>query len=316
MRISNIVAVGAWTGSVASAFVVGTVVVGWSPSPLIIAAQGVLPAVMVGALAVAAVAASRQWWTCGGIALAAVFVGSALILPGTRPATVPAWAESAPQLTVFASNVLMSNPDPDAGLAAAVQSDADVIVLSEMIPRFEPALERSGLLDRYDTVVRAGSGNVLLTRLPVSDSAVLRRQGMSMPSATVVVGEREVLVIGVHTLAPHSFDSVDTWNEHFEGVAQAASEAEDVVAVGDFNAGPWNAPFRRLLDWGFVDAHRALGHGLSRTWGPRHLGLDGAVRLLGLDHSVSRGALAPVSVADVDVAGSDHRGVAVTYAVR
>jgi endonuclease/exonuclease/phosphatase (EEP) superfamily protein YafD len=243
-------------------------------------------------------------------------VGSGLVIAAATPTDEPAWAAAAPELTVFASNVLKSNPDPVAALEVAVRSDADVIVFSELSPEFEPALQRSGLLERYPTAVRAGKGNVLLTRLPVVDEGVARHEGMDMPTATVRVDDRDVLVIGVHTLAPHAVDSVGEWTRGYEGVAQAAASGSDVVAIGDFNGGPWNGPFRRLLDWGFVDAHAELGHGLSRTWGPRQFGLDGAVRLLGIDHAVSRGDLAPVAVRDVDVPGSDHQAVAVTYAVR
>jgi endonuclease/exonuclease/phosphatase (EEP) superfamily protein YafD len=155
-----------------------------------------------------------------------------------------------------------------------------------------------------------------MTRLPVAEHGVLHHDGMDLPAITVLIGDRRVLVLAVHTTAPHARGAVGTWMRQFEAVADAASWEDEVVAIGDFNAAPWNGPFRRLLDRGFVDAHDALGHGLSRTWGPRHFGLDGAVRLLGIDHSVSRGDLVPLSVVDVDVPGSDHRGVAVTYAVR
>ena len=125
-----------------------------------------------------------------------------------------------------------------------------------------------------------------------------------------------MLVLAVHTSAPHARGTIDTWEREFDAIDRVATDADDVIAIGDFNAGPWNGPFRRLLDRGFVDAHDDLGHGLSRTWGPRQFGLDGAVRLLGIDHSLSRGQLAPESIVDVEVAGSDHRGISATYAVR
>ncbi|MFN8053170.1 MAG: endonuclease/exonuclease/phosphatase family protein [Acidimicrobiales bacterium] len=319
MRNSKVLGAVSWVGAAVVSFVVATVIAGWSPTPLVIAAQGLLPLVVAGGVIVAALSAVRRAWAPTGVALAATGLGAMLVVSATVPADVPTWAASsatAPSFTVFASNLLLSNPDPDRGLEPAVRSDADVIVLSEFVPAFEPALRRSGLLRRYPTVVRAAGGNVLLTKLPATGQGVVRSEGLAMPTASVRVAGRDVFVIGVHTLAPHAKGSLGTWSRNLEGVARAASGHADVIAVGDFNAGPWNGPFRRLLDWGFVDAHRSLGHGLSRTWGPRRAGLHGRVRLLGLDHSLSRGGLAPTSVVDVDVPGSDHRAIGVTYAVR
>lgn len=299
----------------ATSFVVGTVLLRWSPAPSVIAAQGLLPLVVLVAIGALITAAVRRDWVSAVVALAPAIVGTVLVVSVTTPAVEPSWAASSERFTVFASNVLKSNRDPDAGLRAAVESDADVVVLTEMTERLEPALQRSGLLDRYRTVVREAD-NVLLTRLPVVEQRVIHEGKVDLPSATVVVGRREVLVLAVHTSAPHARGAIGRWNEEFDAIQRAASRAADMVAIGDFNAGPWNAPFRRLLDGGFVDAHDELGHGLSRTWGPRHFGLDGAIRLLGIDHSLSKGQLAPESIVDVEVAGSDHRGIAVTYAVR
>lgn len=304
-----------WFGVATTSFVVLTVLLDWSPAPSVIAAQGLLPLIVVVALGVVAVSAIRRDWIPALAALAPTIAGSVLVVSVTTPAAEPAWAASSARLTVFASNVLKSNRDPDAGLRAAVESDADVVVLSEMTVRFEAALQRSGLLQRYPTLVRE-TDNVLLTRLPVADQGIRRHGGVDLPSATVIVGGRKVLVLAVHTSAPHARGTIDTWEREFDAIDRVAADADDVIAIGDFNAGPWNGPFRRLLDRGFVDAHDDLGHGLSRTWGPRQFGLDGAVRLLGIDHSLSRGQLAPESIVDVEVAGSDHRGISATYAVR
>ena len=185
-----------WFGVATTSFVVLTVLLDWSPAPSMIAAQGLLPLIVVGALGVVAVSVIRRDWIPALAALAPTIAGSVLVVSVTTPAAEPAWAASSARLTVFASNVLKSNRDPDAGLRAAVESDADVVVLSEMTVRFEAALQRSGLLQRYPTLVRE-TDNVLLTRLPVADQGIRRHGGVDLPSATVIVGGRKVLVLAV-----------------------------------------------------------------------------------------------------------------------
>lgn len=54
-----------------------------------------------------------------------------------------------------------------------------------------------------------------------------------------------------------------------------ASDRPPVVLTGDFNCNPWSRPYRLLLAAGFVDAHRAAGHGDSAASSTFH-GLRGA----------------------------------------
>lgn len=303
---------------------VGSVVIlsiglGLTTTPRIIATQAMLPFVGIGVMVAALVAVIRRQRVTAAVGCVVVLASAALVVPTMTPSDAPAWSARAARLTMYSANLFRDNPSPDRAFAAARAADADVVLFNEYRSSFEPALRRSGLLDRYRTVVRDDhvDHNLLLTRLPVTSTEVLSRKGFEMPSARVLVGpdDREVLIAGVHTQAPASLAYVDRWAGQIEGVVQAldaVDDVENVVAIGDFNSSIWNPPFRRVFEWGFVDAHATTGSGLARTWGTT----SSPFPLLGIDHAISRGpAIVPLSITEGDVPGSDHRSILVTYAV-
>lgn len=130
------------------------------------------------------------------------------------------------------------------------------------------------------------------------------------------VGSGEVLLIGVHTQAPNRFGVIDRWERNLSDIGDAAEANAAAIAIGDFNSTVWSPPFRDLLDRGFIDAHEATGSGLARTWGPTVDDIEGSPAVLGIDHAISRGDVAPLGIEEIAVPGSDHRAILVTYAVR
>lgn len=308
-----------WVSIAACAAVVVTIVAGWAITPRLVAAQALLPVVAGIAVVTAAVAAFRRRRTGVAVAAAVALWAIGMVVPATTSHDRPSWSDSAQRVTVYSANLRRTNPSPDGAFAAAAARDADIVVFNEYVAAFEPALERSGLLDEYPTVIRdeQRDGNLLLTRLPMDESGVVSESGFELPTATVRVGSTSIFVAGVHTQAPTHFAYIDRWERQVPGVARAVDGHSNVIAIGDFNSSLWNPPMRRLLDWGFVDAHDATGNGLARTWGASPPGSDAAVPILGIDHAVSRGAdVVPLSVDEGHVPGSDHRSIEVTYAVR
>ena len=307
-----------WLALVAVSSVLGSVVVGWS-LPRLVAVQAMLPAVAItGGLVASAAVVRRQWWASllGG---AVVVVGAALVLPGVVAAERPTWVAGAPTFTVFSSNLRGSNDTPADALEPALRSNADVIVLNEATARFDEALDESGLLERYPTVVRSdrARGDVLLTRLEASDVEVEHHPDLDVPAATVHVGDRAVRVLAVHTQSPRDRYLLPTWKDGFDDLAVSINRQSDVIAVGDFNAAVGNAPLRTYINFGLVDAHEATGKGWSRSWSPG-TGDSGllTVPIMRIDHALSRGAVAPLSVTDGEIPGSDHQWLLATYAVQ
>lgn len=305
-----------WSAILMCAAVVVSILAGATALPFVVA-QCALPVVLgVGAVGAAmSIAAHRP---AAMVAAVATVVGCGVVVgPAVTADPLPTWAYEAESFTVWSSNLYWTNDHVDDAFAAARRSDADAIVFAEFTPEFEPALRRSGLLDAYPTLVRdeRRGTNVLLVRDPVVSTRIAGRGWNSLPVATVRAGRGEVTVIGVHTRGPHDLADLGGWSRDVAAVGDAAGDARTVIAIGDFNSTLWNPPLRRLLDVGFVDAHAATGAGLARTWGPLVWPIRG-VPVLGIDHALSRGDVAPVDVDEVPVLGSDHRAIVVRYALR
>ena len=317
--LGSVVDAGTWVVVAGCAVTVVSIAGGWVVTPRLVAAQGVLPIVVglaVVATATAAVRRRRHALAAGAVV---ALWGMGMVAPVMLSRTPPAWADTSERLTVYSANIRRTNTTPDLAFAAAMERDTDVVVFVEYASSFEPALRESGLLERYPTVVRDESldEGLLLTRLPVNGTGVVSDAGFEMPTANVVVGSTEVLVAGVHALAPSQIDYLQRWRDQVPAIARAVDGHANSIAIGDFNSSIWNPPLRELLDWGFVDAHDATGNGLARTWGPSPTGSSVSTPILGIDHAVSRGPdLAPLAVAEGFVPGSDHRSIEVTYAVR
>jgi endonuclease/exonuclease/phosphatase (EEP) superfamily protein YafD len=110
---------------------------------------------------------------------------------------------------------------------------------------------------------------------------------------------------------PTPIKDVGAWRDDLATAARIGREADGpTLLVGDLNSSYWHPDFRRLLDVGFVDAHAAAGSGFSTSW-PRNWSVPPFVRL---DHALTTGGLVSTDVVDLDVPGSDHRGLVVTVA--
>ena len=307
-----------WACVLGAAAVVISIGFGWAWTPLLVAAQGVFPLVALVAVVAVALTLRTHQRALAVVGLVVVVASVLIVAPTVHSQPLPGWSSGATHITVYSSNLLRRNETPERAIETAVASDADVIVLTEFTAGFDPILERSGLLANYPTVVRddPGDGTLLLTRLPTLRTAVIDEAGFTLPTATVRIGSGEVLLIGVHTQAPNRFGVLDRWQQDLTDVAAAADGHSSVIAIGDFNSTLWSPPFRDLLDRGFTDAHEATGNGLARTWGPTLDNLETSPAVLGIDHALSRGDVAPLTINEIEVPGSDHRAIQVTYAVR
>ena len=79
-----------------------------------------------------------------------------------------------------------------------------------------------------------------------------------------------------------------------------------MILVGDYNATPDHAQFRRLLRLGYVDAASQVGHGLVPTWGPEP---RSGLALFTVDHVLVDPRCAVLATSVHVVPGSDHRAL-------
>ncbi len=257
-----------------------------------------------------------------GLSLLAIGVGAihlALVLPDLRPAgAIPVAALDAPRLRLVTANLFDCNPTPDAMAAAVLATEADILVLQELTPCHQRALERAGVLGAYPFVAadpRPGAvGSGIYSRLPLEDAQTWRAGGQPMTRCTVQVGTTHVRLYNVHTRGPTRARDRSRWAAQLTGVAAALrEESTPLVVAGDFNATRYHRSFQVVLDHGRLrDGHFERGRGLVATW-PANRRLVPPLALL--DHVLVSDGIAVLDVAERTGPGSDHRMVLAELAV-
>jgi endonuclease/exonuclease/phosphatase (EEP) superfamily protein YafD len=120
------------------------------------------------------------------------------------------------------------------------------------------------------------------------------------------IGEERVQLALLHLPPPLAADWAEAGQQHVRQFVNMREGSKGrFLLMGDFNATPWSAVFRRLLRAGF----RRAGAGLSPTW-PSILGPFG----IPIDHVLMHGPIEARSVEVGPDVGSDHRPLLVTLA--
>lgn len=260
----------------------------------------------VGVLAAAGVATAlwrrqRRWLLPAG---SAVLMGVAAVvgpwLPADAGAVVPGQA-----VTVAGANVRAVPDAADALLALS----PDVLVVSELSPDLDPALAAAY---PYRQLAFGGPNVGVYSRLPLR---VLDGPDVELPGLRLeVAGPAGPFVLyGLHVPRPW-FTTEDSYQatiaEHHAIMdalaARVAAETRPVVVVGDLNSPDRGRDYRRLLDRAaMVDAVRSDGTTFTSTgkWVPL---------LLRIDHLLVSAGWCGDAPGQVELPGSDHRGVTAT----
>jgi len=248
--------------------------------------------------------------------LSAALVGAHLLVLAPALTATPPPPVGGVQLRLVVANLYVLNPRPQDAGVALLALQPDVLVVPELTQDGLAGLRAAGLLDDLPFAVvdlgDRGEGVGLFSRLPLNDVVTRRVATRDLPRATVTVGGVDVRVLTAHPLPPVPFVE-PLWRQ---ALADLADEVGDVagplVVAGDLNADRDQSPFRALLDTGLRDAHDERGRGLARTW-------PAAFPLLHLDHVLVRDGgdarVAVLAVREVDLPGSDHKGVVADLAI-
>jgi endonuclease/exonuclease/phosphatase (EEP) superfamily protein YafD len=282
------------------------------PARVTVMLQAIVPIVYLPAYAIGVVALVRKRWFLGAACGVLALVHVAAVYPALGHRSLPAWAATAPRLSILEANVYDQNAEPDAAARTILASGADVLVVVEIDSRTLRSLRQQGIDQAYPYSTLPDGRyrtDVIWSKLPLDD--IHTPSGRTdMPSATVVVGDRRLVLLGVHV--ENAIRDREDWAQELQTLKSKATAATGPVAVvGDFNSTRWNPPFGDLLAAGLHDAHEAVGQGLSRSW--PNLGFP--VPLMRLDHALVNDHVGVVSVHDVDVPGSDHIGFVTELAV-
>ena len=309
---SMLVDLGCWLAVGATGVVAGTQALGWSGTRVLAAVHALTPYLAIPIVVVVVVALWRRQLV---LTTAATAVGVGIAALGT-PLAFP--DQQAPPilgsvgLDVVSINLWYQNERVDEITDVLAELDADVVVFSEYTPDHQSVLTASAVAARYPhRVERNGdrpTGVAVWSRWPLSDNGVLATYHSSY-DVTVAGPDGDVRVVAMHMVTP--FDDVGGWQRDL-AIARTIGRTADgpTLLIGDLNSSYWHPGFRQVLDAGFVDAHAAAGSGFSTSW-PIDRIVPAFVRL---DHALTAGGLVSTAVADLDVPGSDHRGVLVSVA--
>jgi endonuclease/exonuclease/phosphatase (EEP) superfamily protein YafD len=236
-------------------------------------------------------------------------VGAASAAPLTVRRRQPDRAASSEPLTIVHANLLFDNIRIVDVAGTVARLDADVVTFSEYTPHHAQVLRDTPLAADYPHRVEMpaalASGTALWSRYPVTpvDPPATRHH--------TVVGDVDapggaVRVVVVHTQSPVIHHG--QWSGDLAVLARVAPDGPAVM-TGDFNAAWWHPEFRAILANGWRDVHQVRGRGLSSSWPVDHLL---APRFIRLDHALVSDGLVVDHVTDLDIPGSDHRGLVVS----
>jgi endonuclease/exonuclease/phosphatase (EEP) superfamily protein YafD len=270
--------------------------------------QSLLPWSLAPSVPIAAAAATTRRPKLALASLAVAAAGVAISAPLCRRRAAP--APATPVLRIAHANLLFPNRRVAEAEELLAYPDLDVLTFSEYTPAHADTLHRVGLAERFPYYVEKpqplASGTALWSRHPLTEQPGPEIDLAHQLVCADVHGPALVRVIVIHTQSPIAHHR--GWRDDLALLGTVPDGAPPSVMIGDFNAAWWHPEFRDLLDDRWRDAHHEVGRGLSVSW---PVG-GGRVPFVRLDHALVDGGLTVVDVADIAVAGSDHRGLVVS----
>ena len=293
-------------------------------------------------VALCLLAPTAGWWFPGELAVSAALHAAILLLPalivwrrsawigggllltvlcGAVPSLLATWEPRAPlttatgsSITVACANTYLYNAREvrPAAIAAALEGTPDIVVLAESISSvdrpliplqtypyqlWQPQLRRKW----RDCVV-------LLSRYPITSSAVHDADTQPFLQAELDVAGKPLHVIAVHTMSPVSPAKLVERNAQLTVIGKLVEDLKGpVLLLGDCNLTVASPAWRTLRDRSGL--RRASQHEPA-TW-PDFFGPFGIT----IDHIIGRDlALGPQT--SFDIPGSDHRGLRGTIVLR
>jgi endonuclease/exonuclease/phosphatase (EEP) superfamily protein YafD len=289
-----------------------TQAVGWTATTVVAIVQSLTPYLAVVLAPVMLAALLRRRLLIVTVASAVGFGLGVLAAPLAFPDPQPPAAVGSTGLRVASLNLWWQNREVDAVADLLGTVEADVIVFIEYTREHQSVMESASFARdfpyRTERTARGAAGIGVWSRLPIDDHGQLDTFNDSI-DLDVRGPDGVVRVVAMHLPTPIA--DFDAWQDELSELAVIGRGAEDpTLLIGDLNSTYWHPGFRRVLDAGFVDAHQAAGAGFSTSW-PTDWWVPPYVRL---DHALTAGGLVSTDVDDLDVPGSDHRGLVVTVA--
>jgi endonuclease/exonuclease/phosphatase (EEP) superfamily protein YafD len=267
------------------------------------------PWAAIPALPLALLAATRGRRALAAAAGTVAAVAAASTVPLVRRRRQRRPAPASVPLSIVHANLLFDNMRMADVARLLERLDADVLTFSEYTPHHAHVLREAPVAAVYpyriEMPAALASGTALWSRYPVApgDPPPTRHH--------TVVGDVNgpagpVRLIVVHPQSPVVHHG--QWADDLTALALIESPVPAVM-TGDFNAAWGHPEFRQLLANGWRDVHQIVGRGLSSSWPVDRIVPPPFIRL---DHALVNDGLIVERVIDLDIPGSDHRGLLVS----
>jgi endonuclease/exonuclease/phosphatase (EEP) superfamily protein YafD len=270
--------------------------------------------IVITLLAIALLFLMTRQWPLAAVTLLASLIGFSSLAPFYFGSKGVGAAQGDDVYRALALNVHYHNDAYDELLAFVAETDPDIIVLSEMTPTWQDALQVLTVTYPYTHDIGfRGNSRVIYSRLPFVDGGMGRVADEGRPSAVAVIdfGEAQMTVIGVHLRPPLSPARTVQRNRQIDNLAHfAQAETGPIMLMGDFNITPWSSVFRDFLGQaGLKDAR--LGYGLAPTW-PTHWPIGG----IPIDHILVSPDIVIHNFQRGPHIGSDHYPIMVDFSLQ
>ena len=308
----------AWIAVALMGLLATTQAIGYGTSRIVAIPQSLTPHALAPALPIAIVALATGNFAMAVTAVAIAAAMVALSAPMLRQRATTAIADTAPRLRIAHSNLLYTNErESPAGLRTLLDTDPDILVLNEFTLVHQEQLSAVVAGDDYPHRIGRAEygphGIGIWSRYPLADTVVLPSDTRLGLLTTVDVDGLPVRLLAAHPPPPIERDGLRDWLGGLVHIKEFAGPPSGrTIIIGDFNASRWHPPFRRLLNIGWRSAHEVVGQRFGGTWPTDRWYLPAFVRI---DHVLLGDLVAAETVRDLDIAGSDHRGVVVSLAL-
>jgi endonuclease/exonuclease/phosphatase (EEP) superfamily protein YafD len=224
------------------------------------------------------------------------------------PRPVGGAVAAVPRARVLALNVWIDNERHDAVVDYVRRSDADVVVLVEVLDGWRIRLETLADIypHRVDCLERPGCDVVILARHPIHATRATSDPFTGAPyvEARLIVGGRPLTVAGTHLIRPIGEGSLAAQRRQLRYVAGRLAEATGPrLLLGDLNAVGWGQAVRGFTE---LSGFRVVPT-LEGTWPAQ---LPAPLRIP-IDQALASPEVAAVTRHNGPFVGSDHLPVIV-----
>ncbi len=218
-----------------------------------------------------------------------------------------------PSARAMLLNLNASNGNAEEVLNAIRTADPDLLLLEEVTPKWASELNILDYPYRVSKPQEGCFGIMLLSKHPLSRTNMVFVGSAGVPSivADVYLPQGEISLIGTHPVPPISAEFSKHRNNQLAMLSQLVREQKHpVLLIGDLNASPWSAHFRRLLkDSGLKNSMKHFG--FQPSWPS-----DNRFFRIPLDHILHSPEILIHRRAVGGNVGSDHLPVIVDFSLK